>query len=468
MSRVAVIGWDCAPPALVFERWRKELPHIDSLMTAGLWGELQSCHPPITVPAWAVMTTGRDPGELGIYGFRNRRNHGYEPYAIANSLSVREDAVWDILAREGKRALLVGIPPSYPPRPIEGCLVSCFLTPSTASSFTHPPALSQEVNRIAGGYVFDVDDFRSAPREHLLTRIGEKTRKHFRVVKHLLTTQPWDFFMTVEMGPDRVHHAFWRYIDPSHPAYEPDGEIERRVRQYYRDLDAELGEVLDIVGDDTTVIVVSDHGAKKIEGTVRFNEWLMRRGYLSLHSRPAEGTPLSADMIDWEQTRAWGDGGYYGRLFLNVRGREPQGQIEPGDYEAVRDELAAEIESMEIGARAHSPAALYRAVRGVPPDLMVYFGDLQWRSIGSVGWAETMMVEEAGLDGANHDWHGVFVMRPGDGSGNGMRLHNLHLMDIAPTILASMGVGQPDEMIGRPVSTGVETRLRDVVAPTAH
>lgn len=463
MSKVAVIGWDCAPPALVFERWRAELPHLDALMAQGVWGELRSCHPPITVPAWAVMTTGKDPGELGLYGFRNRRDYGYGPYAIANSSCVREDAVWDILARAGKRVVLLGVPPSYPPRSVNGCLVSCFLTPSTAESFTYPETLGAEVHRVADGYVFDVGDFRSAPRDLLLTRIAEKTRKHFRVAKHLLRTQPWDFFMMVEMGTDRVHHAFWRYIDPSQPHYEPDSELEQRVRQYYRDLDAELGEIIDIVGSDTTVLVVSDHGAKRIEGTVRFNEWLVREGHLTLQRSPDAVTPLSPEMIDWQGTRAWGDGGYYGRLFLNVRGREPDGCIEACDYERARDDLIAEIAAMPIAAVAHRPEELYRAVRGVPPDLLVYFGDLAWRSLGSVGWAETMAIEEDGLDGANHDWNGVFAMRPGGAArGCGRRLHDLHLMDIAPTILTSMGVAQPDDMIGRPVITGA-----DAAAPRA-
>lgn len=451
MSRVAVIGWDCAPPSLVFERWRSELPHLDRLITEGLWGELRSCHPPITVPAWAVMTTGKDPGELGLYGFRNRRDHGYGSYAIASSLCIREDTVWDILGRCGKQSIIVGVPPSYPPRPIEGCVVSCFLTPSTAASFTHPAPLSQEVHRAAGGYVFDVDDFRSAPRDRLLARIAEKTRKHFRVAKHLLRTKPWDFFMMVEMGPDRVHHAFWRYIDPAHPAYEPDGEFERQVLQYYRDLDAELGEVLDIVGMDTTVLVVSDHGAKRIEGTLRFNDWLIGKGHLALQHRPAAVTPFSLDMVAWEKTRAWGEGGYYGRLFMNVKGREPDGQIAAGDYERVRDDLIAEIADIQIGGRAHRPQDLYRAVRGVAPDLLVYFGDLDWRSLGSVGSAETMVVEEAGLDGANHDWNGMFVMRPGGSNGGGERLHGLQLIDVAPTMLTSMGVAPPDDMSGRPV-----------------
>jgi len=145
MSRVAVIGWDCVPPALAFDRWRDEMPHLASLTAAGVWGALRSCDPPITVPAWAVMFTGKDPGELGLYGFRNRCGHGYGPYAIANSASVGEEKVWDILARNGKRVVVLGVPPSYPPAAVGGYAVSCFLTPSTAERFTYPHDLAEEV-----------------------------------------------------------------------------------------------------------------------------------------------------------------------------------------------------------------------------------------------------------------------------------------------------------------------------------
>lgn len=452
MSRVAVIGWDCAPPALVFDRWRAELPHLQALAARGWWGELRSCHPPITVPAWAVMTTGKDPGELGLYGFRNRRDHGYGAYAIASSVSIREDAVWDVAGRHGKRSIVLGVPPSYPPRAIEGVMVSCFLTPSTADCFTYPAELGEEVHRVAGGYVFDVEDFRAAAPEDLLARITQKTRKHFRVAKHLLRTKPWDLFMMVEMGPDRIHHGLWRFIDPAHPRYEPDGPFERAVRRYYVDLDAELGEILDLVGAETTVLVVSDHGAKKIEGTVRFNDWLISRGHLRLQQQPAEVVPFSPAMVDWSGTRAWGDGGYYGRVFLNVKDREPGGCVDPGDYERVRDDLVAEIEAMEMGAVAHRPEDLYRVVRGVAPDLLVYFGDLKWRSLGSVGWAAVSAADETGADGANHDWNGIFVLRPGGGETGGGCLQDLSLMDVAPTILAALGLPVPTDLRGRAVA----------------
>src|SRR5262245_62128051 len=104
--KVAVLGLDCATPQLTFHQFRDQLPHISRLMERGSWGPLKTIHPPITVPAWACMMSGYDPGQLGIYGFRNRKDHSYDGYAIANSSSIKVDRVWDILSRAGKRVIL--------------------------------------------------------------------------------------------------------------------------------------------------------------------------------------------------------------------------------------------------------------------------------------------------------------------------------------------------------------------------
>jgi predicted AlkP superfamily phosphohydrolase/phosphomutase len=456
MQKVGVIGLDCAPPQLVFDRWRTELPHLSGLMQHGMWGALMSCHPPITVPAWSSMMSSKDPGQLGCYGFRNRRAYTYDDYVFANSRMIKHDLVWDILSRAGKQVILLGVPQTYPPRRVNGCMVTCFLTPSRDSEYAYPPELKAEVDAVAEGYVVDVENFRTSDKRELLERIYEKTHKHFRVARHLLNTKPWDFFMMVEMGPDRIHHGFWKYCDPTHPKYEAGNPFEHAIRDYYRYLDQEIGEVLACMDPETVVLVVSDHGAKKMDGGICFNEWLIQKGYLTLLADPPQVTPISPKLIDWNATRAWGDGGYYGRLFLNVKGREPQGAIDPHDYERVRDELIEAIATIEdpqgnnIGSRAYRPEELYRECNGVPPDLIVYFGDLNWRSVGSVGFNSIYSFEnDSGPDDANHDWNGIFIMRNGQRDDGGIRLEGLQLMDITPTVLQHLGVPIPADMLGR-------------------
>ena len=218
------------------------------------------------------------------------------------------------------------------------------------------------------------------------------TDKRFALAKHLMATKPWDFFMMVEMGTDRVHHAFWQYMDPEHHRYEAGNPYESVIPDYYEHVDRKIGEFLEVVPDDAHVVVVSDHGAQCMDGGIALNEWLIQQGYLVLQEPPTQPSRLEQLKVDWAKTTAWGSGGYYGRLFLNVKGREPQGLIEPDQFEATRDRLIAELEALgdhegrPIGTRVLKPESLYKTTRGVaPPDLFVYFGDLRWRSVGTVG-----------------------------------------------------------------------------------
>ena len=458
-----VIGLDCAAPQLVFEQWREELPTLRGLMEHGAYGRLESTHPPITVPAWASMMSSRDPGELGIYGFRNRKDYSYDGYIIANGAALRYDRVWDVLGRDGKQVILLGVPQTYPPKPINGCMVTDFLTPSTKSEYTYPPELKPEVERVSGGYVLDVEDFRTPDKEALLKRVYTKTEKHFRVAKHLIRTKPWDFFMLVELGVDRIHHGFWSYMDSTHPKYEAGNPFEHAIRDYYRYVDREVAELLDLTPNDTVVMVVSDHGAKKMDGGICFNEWLIEQGFLSVVSYPDQPTPIDKVTIDWAKTKAWGDGGYYGRLFLNVRGREPQGIVAPEDYERVREDLIERIAAItdpqgrNLGSRAYRPQALYRTVNGVPPDLIVYFGDLHWRSVGSVGLGSMYTFNnDTGPDEANHDWHGIFIFNEAgcrQGHVEPGYKEGLRLYDVGPTIRNLFGLPPDPEAVGRSLTT---------------
>ncbi|MGH7821837.1 MAG: alkaline phosphatase family protein, partial [Candidatus Binatia bacterium] len=261
--KLMVIGLDSAAPALVFDQWWQELPNLRALAEGGRRTTMTSTHPPITVPAWSAMMSGLDPGQLGFYGFRNRKDYDYEKYAIANGAAVRADRVWDRLSREGKDVILVGVPQTYPVKALRGCVVADFLTPSTRHEYTHPRELREEVERVADGYVLDVENFRTPDKAELLERIYAKTEKHFRVAKHLVATRPWDFFMMVEMGVDRIQHGFWSFCDPTHRKYVRGNPFESALRDYYRAVDREVGELLSLVPRDTAVLVVSDHGAKR-------------------------------------------------------------------------------------------------------------------------------------------------------------------------------------------------------------
>jgi predicted AlkP superfamily phosphohydrolase/phosphomutase len=454
-SRVMIIGLDCAEPSLVLERWRDELPTISALMERGIHGRLTSVIPPITVPAWSCMMASRTPGDLGVYGFRNRTDHSYDGLAIANGTAIREPRLWDLATRHGKRSIVLGVPGTYPPRPLNGVMVSCFLTPSLQQQYTYPATLRTEVDKVVGEYLFDCPDFRTEDKDYLLRQVYDMTDRRVALADHLLGTKPWELFVMVEMGPDRMHHGFWKFMDPEHRKYAP-GPYEQAILDYHRHVDSLIAGLLEHADDETAVLVVSDHGAKRMDGGIRINEWLRREGLLATLSEPNGTSSLKDVGVDWSRTVAWGEGGYYSRIFMNVRGREPEGAVAPEDYERVRDDLARRIEAIPdeqgrpIGTKVYKPEDVYEDPKGVAPDLIVLFGDLLWRSVGTIGGEDGIHTFEndTGPDDANHAQDGLLVMA-GAGVPAGGAREGMHLLDVAPTVLELLGLAVPAAIRGR-------------------
>ncbi len=163
--------------------------------------------------------------------------------------------------------------------------------------------------------------------------------------------------------------------------------------------------------------MVSDHGAQRLDGGFCVNEWLVREGLLVLKSYPKEVTPFAKLDVDWEKTKVWSEGGYYARVFFNVKGREPQGTIEPAEYESFRDEIKAKFEATvdrdgkPMGTLVFKPEQIYKRVKNVAPDLIVHFGGLYWRSIGGVGYPTIHVLEnDTGPDDCNHAQFGAFIL----------------------------------------------------------
>lgn len=454
--RVLVLGLDCVPPRLIFDEFLDDMPTVRSLMTGGTWGSLESSVPCITVPAWSSMTSSRDPGVLGFYGFRNRAEYSYNGLTVANGAAVTVRRVWDYTSAADKQNIVIGVPQTYPPRPLNGHLISGFLTPGTDSAFTYPAIFKSEVLKQFPNFTFDARGFRTDDKAWLRQAISDVTEVQFKLLKYALATKPWDFAMFVNMGTDRVHHGFWRYHDPAHRLHEPGSPLKDTIRDYYKQVDAHIADVLSVVDDDVTVMLVSDHGVTRMDGGICINEWLWRNGWLALKGAPLEGelTRFEDVAVDWSHTRAWSTGGYYGRVFLNVQGREPQGVIPPGDVEAVRDDLAAALRAIPApdGAPLHTtvfkPEEVYAQTNNIPPDLIVYFGDLHWRCVGSFGHGGVYTLEnDTGPDDANHAPQGMFLLHAPHERGRG-EIGGHQLMDVAPTLLDRLHLGVPPEMQG--------------------
>ncbi|MFW9867193.1 MAG: alkaline phosphatase family protein [Candidatus Thorarchaeota archaeon] len=455
-KKLLIIGLDCATPKTLFEDFVDYCPNLRKLMESGVYGKLRTCNPPITIPAWMVMSTGKKAGTLGLYGFRHRKENAYDDFWIATSYNIKEPKVWDIIAKRGLKSCILGIPPTYPIQKINGCLVSGFITPDSNVEFTYPPELKEEIIKNVGNYIFDVN-FRVEKKEDLLKKIIEMTEIQFKTIIYMIKKKEWSYFKFVIIGLDRFHHAFWKYYDKNHPKYEVGNRFEEEMKNFYIYLDQKIGEILDLLDNNTIVMVVSDHGAKAMKGLICINMALENLGLLKFNTPPNPRTRIGEADVDWENTYAWGWGGYYARIFLNLEGREPKGIIKVKEYDKWRDKIADMIRNIKdangnsMNTKVYKPEELFEIIRGDSPDLFVYFDDLNWRSAGTVGYKSMYLDEnDTGPDDAVHDWHGIYIIYdPKKKIGKNLGIKNI--LDIAPTSLNILGLEIPSDMEGKKI-----------------
>ncbi|AEM38273.1 type I phosphodiesterase/nucleotide pyrophosphatase [Pyrolobus fumarii 1A] len=418
-----VLGLDSMPPSILYEKPREVgFEYLADIVEDSKRYVMRSCHPPITVPAWMVMFTGKTPGELGIYGFRHRRPGEFKPY-IVNSSFIREPTLWDIAGEKGLRSIVFGVPPTYPPKPIHGILVTDFTTPGPEKPYTWPPWVKKEIESIAGPLIFDIV-YRSEDKERVRRELFEMLEQHLRVVRYLATSKKWDLFVYVEIGVDRAHHAFWKYFDTQHPRHEEHPVYSRVIPEVYQRIDKWFRKLHKKLPRDTVIVIASDHGIKAMKGAFAINQWLAEQGYLKLRKEPEKpGTDLTEDMIDWEGTIAWAWGGYYSRVYINLKGREPRGTVDPKYYEETVKQLKRDLEKIrgpqgeQWENLVYQPSELYPVVRGDAPDLMVYLDNLSWRPAGTIGWPSNYLPEnDRGPDDAVHDWNGVLAIYDPEGT----------------------------------------------------
>ena len=453
-QRMMVIGLDCAAPQLVFDRYRDAMPNLSALIERGTWGPLRSSEPPITVPAWTCMVSGRDAGELGLYGFRNRIV-GQTGLRLAEGRDVHVKRVWDWLGEHGYRVAPLFVPLTSPPTPVRGQMVSGCLWPGGEAAWCFPRNLEAELVDRFGHYRPDVEDFRASDLDRIYREVVTITEQHFDIAAHIWRQRQPDFMMMVEIALDRFHHAFWHHIDPEHPRHEAGNPWKPMGRRYYGMLDAQIGRLLEMSDDNTAVLVVSDHGARAMRGGFCINQWLIREGYLVLREPSRGYTALDHALVDWSRTTAWAEGGYYARVFLNVTGREPNGALRPERVGAVRDnlrrqlEVAVDDEGNRVSTTVRVPEEYYRQTRGFPPDLLVYFDDLKLRAIGSVGSDRLVVAEnDTGPDSCNHDWNGILVLSGGGTTAHGY-IDSAEIYDVTPTVLGVFDVPRPPGILGK-------------------
>ena len=449
-----LIGLDCAEPSLVLERWRDELPTLSGLMERGSYGRLTSVIPPITVPAWSCMMSSKTPGDLGVYGFRNRSDHTYDGGFIAMSTAIKEPRLWDLVTRAGGSSIVLSVPGCYPPKPLNGVMVGCFLTPSLDSKYTYPAALKDEIAEVVGEYLFDTKDFRTDDKEYLLRQVYEMTDRRFALAEHLLATKPWSLFAMVEMGPDRMHHGFWKYMDPEHRKHEPGNPYESAILDYHRHVDGLVAKLLEHADDDTVVFVA-----------LRPRREAARRRHPHQRVAPARGPardPRGAErrVLAPRRAASTGRARRHGARAATTRASSSTSPVASRRGRSRRSSTRPCATTLRGGSPrsptsrqpdpdrgVHARGAVRRA-EGVAPDLIVVFGDLLWRSVGTIGGDEGIQTLEndTGPDDANHAQDGLYIVAGAGIEASGR--HDAHLLDIAPTVLEVLEIEEPAGMRG--------------------
>ena len=500
--RVLVIGIDGATLTLLRPLMEQGyMPFLREVEARGALGTMTSIFPPVTAPAWASIMTGKNPGKHGVYEFLHRRAGTLQQVPV-NSGMCASKTLWEMLGEQGKRTIGVSVPLSYPPPKVNGLLLSDFLAPKGARDLSYPRELLAEVESKFGPYLlYHQQVYTRKNISSVLAELEEHTASRQRVAEYLMRRDPWDFCIVYFEGTDRLQHELWHVLDLTHPMHDhrEAAQFAERTRSYFRMLDASVGRLAELAGPDATVILMSDHGFGPIHKFVNFNIWLLEQGFLKLKGDPptalkralfnwgltpalgyklsmqlgfanlrlSQGmsnrnvilevvrrTLLSFDNVDWAHTRAFSMGNC-GQIYVNLKGREPFGSVEPEDYESVRDEIITHLTELRdpqtqrrVVARVFRREELFSGpfVKEAPDVTFLLEG--VYKALGTLEFASNRVIEPAFGNSGDHRMDG-FIAMLGQQIKRGMRIQGASILDLAPTVLYLLGLPVPEDLDGR-------------------
>ncbi len=497
--RVCIIGWDGADWRILRPMLAAgQLPHLARLLARGRYGDLTSTVPPVTAPAWTTFLTGVNPGRHGLFTWQGRLNERLER-PFLNASHVRARRLWNWLTDAGVRSLFLNVPLTYPPAPLDGVLVSGMLTPGTHVTFTYPPEVKARLLAVLPEYQLDVEmqhteRDRTSPtgmRAHL-EEVSRATRQ--RVAAWFLLWEeygPFDVAMIVFEGPDRVQHPLYGYAADVPPPNADAQWPERRawVWAYYTFLDQQLGLILEALSEETTVFLVSDHGFGPLEWEFCVNDWLATQGWLRFHDHArhlyAPLRPLARwakrmlprrwvqrsreafvglKAVDWAHTVAYGGGVMEDGIWLNVKGREPYGVVSPDEYDAVREALIQALQEVTLPDGRPLCRRVYRREDIYHGPYVDMAADVVLELNEGVRFTTLRAprgyfraVQPAGQ--GTHRRRGILAVA-GPQLSPGPFTRPYTLADVAPTVLALLGIPVPE--------AAFDGRVMDEVVATYH
>jgi len=328
--RVAFFGIDGVPHSLIADN-PDVFENLTALAEEGSGGAIDSIVPPESSACWPALTTGVNPGETGVYGFQDRENGSYDTY-VPMGQDVRATRIWDRVADDGRDATVMNVPVTFPPQRNVQRMVSGFLSPSVEKA-AYPDELRDDLEN--SDYRIDVNAKlgHDEDKSDFMEDAHETLDARYQAFRRYVEKDDWDLFFGVFMTTDRVNHFLFR-------DYERDGENREAFLEFYRKVDRYLGQLREVLPDDVTMVVASDHGFTSLDYEVHFNAWLEEEGWLSYEDDDHDSLEDIAD-----GTRAYSL--IPGRFYLNLEGREPRGSVPQDEYESTRAELKEALESLE-------------------------------------------------------------------------------------------------------------------------
>ena len=515
-KKVFILGIDGATFDVIKPMIKKgELPNFRKLIDCGTHGTLWSTIPTVSAPAWTSFATGKNCGKHSIIGFTKRdKNNGYKiKYLTGNDN--KSLTLWEVLSGKEKSVVVINVPMTYPPKKVNGILVSGSDAVTANASFTYPASFKEEIfkvssdyriNLILGGYLSD-DKRRHKALDLILSSIDARQK----LVLHLMDSAPWDLFVVKFNNPDTVQHHFWKYADPTHPYHDPkcSEKLKNSIPSVYKRLDGVLGEIMGKLDDDTTLIVMSDHGSgQRINKAVFLNEWLRSLGLLTKKTKGKRSGIFSlSDIIynsiekvlslllrnvppnikaklkkrlpgaisratsyfklagiDWDKTKAFV--GEVESIRINVKDEYPNGQVCKGkEYDELRERIIREVQELkdpETGERVIEKAYKREELYSGPcvhefPDIILVPQDnkydISWKffrgkKVARIG--DSFVVKQSHWRGTSgmHRPNGIFLMK-GKGVKRGVEITNAGIMDVFPTVMYQMGFPVPDDVDGK-------------------
>jgi predicted AlkP superfamily phosphohydrolase/phosphomutase len=431
-KRVVLIGLDGSPYTLM-NRFIEDgtMPNMAELVRRGTLLQMDTSIPDISSVAWTSFMTGANPGRHGIYGFLDLQPNSYKIY-FPNSRHINGETLWGAAGSEGRRSIVINVPSTYPAQPLNGILVSGFVA-IDLNKATYPPGLVPKLREM--DYRIDVDA-RKVQESHdaLMEDILKTLERRVETLLYLFDNEAWDLFIGVITSTDRLQHFFFDAVEAESHKYHS------AFKDYYRRVDAFLGQVIERISDET-MMIMSDHGFTGIDRQVYLNRWLVDNGYLKLK----ENARSIEEIADGSRAFAMDPG----RVYINLKGKYPAGTVDIRDAQKLIEEIAQGIseisaEGKPIIKRVFRRDELFSGPRlELAPDLCVqpvYRYDLK----GAVN--KTELMDREVFTGMHTQDDATFYINVERGA---LRAEKPHITDVAPTVLDAMGLAKPASMDGR-------------------